>query len=103
MVTSHEIAAGFGILGIRMSITGPVIASQFSGRNWIGRLRTLRELLLRSARHRGLMTTDLKLIETHFANLCNLECCPAQRCGPVHGCLLKRRLLNWYSIVGAIF
>ena len=58
-------------------------------------------LLIRSARHRGLMTSKLKLNETQFANRCNLECGPAQRCGPVHGRRLKRRLLNWYRIVGA--
>jgi hypothetical protein len=58
-------------------------------------------LLLRSARHRGLMTSKLKLIETQIANRCNLECGPAQRCGPVHGRQVKRRLLNWYRIVGA--
>ena len=43
-----KIAFGIGIFGIRISMPGPVIASQFIGRNWIGRLRTLRELLLRS-------------------------------------------------------
>ena len=36
---------------------------------------TIRDLLLiRSARHRGLMTSRLKLNETQFANRCNLEC-----------------------------
>ena len=58
-------------------------------------------LLIRSAKHRRLMTSKLKLIETQFSNRCNLECGPAQRCGLVHGRRLKRRLLNWYRIVGA--
>jgi hypothetical protein len=96
-----EIASGFGIFGIRISMAGPVMASRFSRHNWIGRLRRLRERLIRMARHRGLMTSKLKLNETQFANRCNLECGPAQRCGPVHGRRLKRRLLNWYRIVGA--
>ena len=61
----------------------------------------MRERLIITARHRGLMTSKLKLIETQFANRCNLECGPAQGCGPVHGRRLKRRLLNWYRIVGA--
>ena len=47
---------------------------QFSRHNWIGRLRTLRELLPRTARHRGLMTSKLKLNETQFADRCNLTC-----------------------------
>ena len=84
-----EIASGLGIFGILISMPCPVIASQFSGRNWMGLLRNLSELLLRLARHRGLMTSKLKLIETQLANRCNLDCGPAQRCGPVHGRRLK--------------
>ncbi len=38
--------------GIRIVVTGPVIAWRFRGRNWIGGLRDLRLLLIRSARHR---------------------------------------------------
>ena len=95
------IASGFGIFGIRISMAGPVMASRFSRHNWIGLLRRLRRPLLRTARHHGLMTSKLKLNETQFANRCNLTCGQAQRCGPVHGRRLKRRLLNWYRIVGA--
>ena len=75
------IASGFGIFGIRISMAGPVMASRFSRHNWIGRLRRLRKLLLRMARHRGLMTSKLKLNETQFANHCNLECGPPKDAG----------------------
>ena len=37
--------------GIRIVVTCPVIARRFRGRNWIGRLRDLRLLLIRSVRH----------------------------------------------------
>jgi uncharacterized SAM-binding protein YcdF (DUF218 family) len=47
--------------GIRIVVTGPVIARRFRGRNWIGRLRDLRLLLIRSARHRGLSETQIKM------------------------------------------
>jgi hypothetical protein len=48
--------------GIRNVVTGPAIARRFRGRNWIGRLRDLRLLLIRSTRHHGLSETELKCV-----------------------------------------
>ena len=43
----------------------------------------------------------LKLISMPVSQQLQSPSGPAQRCGPVHGRRLKRRLLNWYRIVGA--
>jgi hypothetical protein len=48
---------------IQIVVTGPVIARRFRGRNWI---ELLCLLLIRSARHRGLSETQIKICQAQI-------------------------------------
>ncbi len=62
-------------------MTGPVIASRFSGRNWMLRRRIMLFLLPRSARHRGLSETQIKTNEAQL-ELLNPIAAISIRAGP---------------------
>ncbi len=55
----------FGIRNV-VPVTGPAIARRFRGRNWIGRLRDLRLLLIRSTRHHGLSETQNEMRQSQI-------------------------------------
>ena len=53
ITNESNLALTFQIFGIRIVMTGPIIARRFGGRNWIGRLRIWRGFLPWSMRHGG--------------------------------------------------